>query len=292
MYSIKNTVSETGIGMFSGSPIKLTISPTLESGIWFKNKYGYTQKLTPENVYIDNNNTSIKFTDGTKISVIEHLLSSIFAYGLTDIIIEVDGDEIPLFDGSAMSYTMLLDELILQKKTKAKIAYLKKKIRVEDGEFYVEAKPGKALLFKTSIDFKNTPIGKQSFKYKFSKDTFKQEIAMARTFGIVDDLETARKYYKGSNLDNTLIIQKGILLNQERIENEFVRHKILDSIGDIRAFEYPLMMEYNSYGSSHKLNNMLLRKIISENAFQIVEVINADKLLGIENEFQIAKSFI
>jgi len=281
MYKVKNSVSEIGIGMFSGEQIRLSLSEFSQEGIWFKNKKGKIVKLTPYSIIVENNNTAIQFPDGNRVSVIEHLLSAIYAYGITTILIEVDGDEIPLFDGSSASYVMLLEELYLQKKERFQIARLTKKIRVEDNNFFVEVSPSSKIIFDYKIDFKE--IGIQEYKYKFSKKSYIEEISRNRTFGIIDNLEEAKKYYKGVNLKNTIIISKGKLLSELRDEKEFVKHKILDAIGDLRTFEYPIIMNYKSFGGSHKLNNMILKKIIKENAYETFEI--KQTFFNISNQF-------
>ena len=292
MYSVKSTVSEIGIGLFSGKAIQLTLSPSFSDGIWFKGKNKIMQKLSPENIFVDNHNTSIIFNDGSHLKLIEHLLAAIYAFGISNILISVEGDEIPLFDGSSMSYICLIKELQLSENTVDKIAYLTKPIEVREGDFYVKAKPNKILEIDSTISFPGTPIGNQSLKYTFSKFSFIQEIAIARTFGIVDNLELAQQFYKGANLENTLIISQDKLLNKERVDKEFIRHKVLDSIGDLRTFECPLMMKYKSFGSSHRLNNLLLKKIIKEKAYDVVEVKKHDleKTFGISFKKEFAFS--
>jgi len=272
MYSVNNTISEVGIGLFSGKPIKLTLSSSYSKGIWFRNKNGIVQKLNPNNIKVDNHNTSIIFKDGTTIKVIEHLLAAIYAFGISNITISVNDDEIPIFDGSSISYIYMLKSLVLSENENQDIAILKKKIEIREGEFYVKAIPNNEIIIDSKISFPGTPIGEQAFKLNFSKYNFINEIANARTFGVVHNLETAQLFYRGATLENTLIIANNKLLNKERIENEFIKHKILDSIGDLRTFEYPLIMKYKSFGSSHRLNNLLLKKILEEKAFEIIKV--------------------
>ena len=272
MYIVNNTVSEVGIGLFSGRAITLTLSPAYSDGIWFKNKNGLFQKLTPDNVKVDNHNTAIVFSDGSTIKLIEHLLAAVYAFGISNIMISVNDDEIPLFDGSSMSYIYLIKNLFLTENKNQDVAFLRKKVEIREGEFYVRATPHKEILIDSTISFPGTPIGKQSMKFKFSKYNFINEIATARTFGVVHDLKMAKQFYKGATLENTLIIADNKLLNKQRLDNEFVKHKVLDSIGDLRTFEYPLIMKYKSFGSSHRMNNLLLKKIIEEKAFEVVKM--------------------
>lgn len=274
MFTAKGSVSEIGIGLFSGDPVRLTVSGYSSKGIWFKNRFGIMQKLSPQSIFVDNHNTSVVFPDGTSVKLVEHLLAAVYAMGITSILIAVDGDEIPLFDGSSSSYITLLSELELVKNSVDEIAFLTSPVEVREGDFYVKAKPSSTLSFKSSISFPGTPIGHQSLDYAFSKESFVKEISTARTFGIVSDIELARNFYRGSTVDNTVIVSNNVLLSQLRMPDEFIRHKILDSIGDLRTFEYPLMMEYESFGSSHRLNNELLREVCRENAYEVVSVEN------------------
>jgi len=167
----------------------------------------------------------------------------------------------------------------LIKKETLTFSKLIKKIEVKENNFYIKAKPSNTLNFHYTIEFKNTPIGKQKQRYVFSKKSFIDEISMARTFGIVDNLEQAQSFYKGATLQNTLIISQGKLLSTERIKNEFVKHKILDAMGDILTFGHPMIMEYNSFGGSHKLNNLLLKKIKKENAYEIIQIHSSQNVI-------------
>jgi UDP-3-O-[3-hydroxymyristoyl] N-acetylglucosamine deacetylase len=269
MYTVVNSIIESGIGLFSGDLISLSLSPSYEEGIWFQNKNNFRQKLSPENIFIDNHNTSIVFSDGSSIKLIEHLLSAIFAFGISDILITVNHDEIPLFDGSSSSYVYLLSQLKLKKKSSFTYATLKDTVIVKDGDFFVKATPSKSLSFDFSIDFPSSIIGKESYSFEFSKQKYIDEISLARTFGFIENFELAKSIYKGANLENTIIISNDQLLSTLRIERELVRHKILDAIGDLRCFPFPFLMHYSSFGGSHKLNNKLLLEIIKNNLFEI-----------------------
>lgn len=272
MYSLLNSVTESGIGLFSGRSIQLTLSPSFENGIWFKNKNGLIELLSPEKIIVDNHNTSLSFPDGSNIKLIEHLLSAVFAFGISDILISVNDDEIPIFDGSSSAYIFLLSQLKLKKKNFFKYAVLNKKIRVTDGGFFVEAKPSLKITLNFSIDFKSSVIGKEKLSFAFSKKNYIKEISTARTFGFIEDFELARSVYKGATLENTIVISNNTILSTLRMKDELVRHKILDALGDLRCFPVPILMKYSSFGGSHKLNNILLKEIIKQDAFEIKEV--------------------
>jgi len=287
MYKVLSTISESGICLYSGNIAKLTLSPSLSEGIWFKNKYGLREKLSPFSVVIENHNTSIVFKDGSKIKLIEHLLSAIASLGISDIEISVDSDEIPLFDGSSLSYLMILKELVFVKKDSFEYAILNKRIRVEEGDFFLVFSPSDKISYDFSIDFKHSLFGNENLKFEFSPTKYESDIALARTFGFIDDLSSVQSFFKGANLNNTIVISNNRLLSPFRIDKELVRHKILDAIGDMRCFPYLMSFKYKSFGGSHKLNNLLLQKLCTEGAFEVIKI-SEEK---IEN-FEFALSYV
>jgi len=288
MYKIVSTISESGICLYSGEISKLTLAPSLSEGIWFKNKYGLREKISPFSVVIENHNTSIVFKDGSRIKLIEHILSAIASMGISDIEISVDSDEIPLFDGSSLSYLMLLKELTIVKKDSFEYAVLNKTIRIEEGDFFVEISPSNKISYDFAIDFNHSLFGKENFKFDFSTKKYESDIALARTFGFIDDLSSVQSFFKGATLNNTIIISNNELLSTFRIEKELVRHKILDAIGDMRCFPYLMSFKYKSFGGSHKLNNLLLQKLYTEEgAFEVIKI-SEEK---IEN-FEFALSYV
>lgn len=268
--TIKKAVESVGIGLHKGEPIKITLEPTsANTGIVFYRKdLGVSYKAESKNVI----NTQMATVIGGKegyISTIEHLLSAISGYGIDNIRIVLDANEVPVMDGSAISYCMMLDEAGIQKLEDHKRAIIiKKEVQVTKGEKFAKVTPSKNPKFDFTIKFDHPIIGEQRYVFEFSKSSFIEEIARARTFGFLKDVQMLRanNLALGGSLDNAVVIDDTRILNPEglRFENEFVRHKILDAIGDLSLIGAPLMADYTSFAGSHELNHELTVAILSD----------------------------
>ena len=281
--TILKSVEETGIGLHKGMPIKLRLEPMEpNSGIVFYRKdIAMSIKLHPDNVVNTLMATVIGDERGT-ISTIEHLLSAVYAYGIDNLRIIVDGDEVPIMDGSAISYCLLIEEAgIKEQEENKKIIAINKEVSVKEGGKYVKIKPSKKASFNFTIDFPHPAIGKQSHKFIFDIATYKKEIARARTFGFMKDLQylQSQNLALGAGLNNAIGLDDSKILNPEglRYDNEFVRHKILDAMGDLMVSGYNVFGAYESVAGSHKLNNLLLKKIFEdEKNYEIISFENKE----------------
>lgn len=261
-----------GIGLHKGEPIKLILEP-LEADmgiVFYRSDLGVSFKANPANVINTQMATVIGSKDGF-VSTIEHLMSAISAYGIDNLRVILDANEVPVMDGSAMAFCMLLDEAGIRKlDKKKKILSIKRPVEVKMGDKFVRIEPSKDFKFDYTIKFDNPVIGEQNFVFDFSKKNFIEQIAKARTFGFLKDVQMLRSknLALGGSLDNAVVIDENRILNPEglRFENEFVRHKILDAIGDLALLGLPIIGKYTSYAGSHELNHKLTVDILKDKA--------------------------
>lgn len=276
--TLTKAIELVGIGLHKGVPVKMRLEPLEEnSGIhFFRSDVGVSIPLNPENV-VDTTMATVIAKEGHKVSTIEHLLSAIHAYGIDNLRIVLDNEEVPIMDGSSIGYCMLLEEAgITQQNAPKKILKIKSPIEVKEGDKFVRLEPNKECIFDFSIHFPHPAIGTQKYKFTFSTRNYKEEIARARTFGFLNEVQYLRSkgLALGGSLDNAIVLDETTILNKEglRYKEEFVRHKILDAIGDMCLLGIPLLGAYVSYAGSHKLNHLLTKKIFEENgAYEIIQ---------------------
>ena len=277
--TIKNKVEIVGVGLHKGVPVRMELEPLdSNSGIvFYRSDLGVSIDLKPENV-IDTTMATVLGKGEARISTIEHLLSAIHAYGIDNIRICLDNEEVPIMDGSSIGYCMLIEEagIISQNAPKKAIA-IKKPIEIQDDKKFVRVEPSERTIFDFSIDFSHPAIRQQHYKFTFSTKAYKQEIARARTFGFLHEVNYLRSIglAKGGDLSNCIVLDESGILNKDglRYKEEFVRHKILDAIGDMALLGMPLLGTYVSYAGSHKLNHLLTKQLLSdEKAYEIVSL--------------------
>ena len=278
--TIKKSVELVGIGLHKGSPVKLRLEP-LESNsgiVFYRSDVDVSIPLIPENV-VDTKMATVIGKDGYVISTIEHLLSAIYAYGIDNLRVVVDADEVPVMDGSSASFCMILDEAgIQQLDIPKKIMIIKKDVEIKEGEKYVKLSPSPDLNYDFTIKFPHPIIQKQAYILKFTKESYKNEIARARTFGFLHEVQYLRSkgLALGGSLENAVVLDEKKILNPEglRFENEFVRHKILDAIGDMSLIGMNFLGNYEAMAGSHDLNHKLTLKLLeSKENYEVVELV-------------------
>ncbi|RDU74602.1 UDP-3-O-[3-hydroxymyristoyl] N-acetylglucosamine deacetylase [Helicobacter anseris] len=291
--TIAKKVELVGIGLHKGVPVKMVLEPLeADSGIvFYRSDLGVSIPMCPQNV--TNTMMATVLSKGeAKISTIEHLMSAVYAYGIDNLKISVDNEEIPIMDGSSIGYCMILDEAgIRVLDANRKIMAIKKPIEVKDGDKFVRIEPSQQTIFDFSIDFAHPAIRQQSYKFVFSKQGYKEEIARARTFGFLQDVNYLRSQGLGlgGSLNNCIVLDENGILNKEglRYKEEFVRHKILDAIGDMAILGMPLLGSYVSFAGSHKLNSLLTKKILEEvDAYELVEETEEVAIMELVKEFE------
>lgn len=280
--TIAKKVEGVGIGLHKGEPIKITLEP-LEADlgiVFYRKDVGVSIKAIPSSVINTQMATVIGNQNGVFISTIEHLLSAINSYGIDNIRIVLDANEIPVMDGSSISFCMMLDEAgIKELNADKKAMIIKKEVEVKDGNKFVKLSPSKNPKFDYTIKFDHPIIGTQKYIFEFSKQNYINEIARARTFGFLKDVQMLRSknLALGGSLENAVVIDDNRILNPEglRFENEFVKHKILDAIGDLALVGMPILGDYTSFAGSHDLNHKLTLAVLSDSKnYEIVTLNN------------------
>lgn len=270
--TIENRVESVGIGLHKGEPIKIVLEPleANEGIVFHRSDLGISIKATPENV-VNTQMATVIGKDGAMISTIEHLLSAIYSYGIDNIRIAVDGAEVPVMDGSSASFCMLLDEAKKRVlNAPKKFILIKKPVEIQEREKFVRVIPSTTPTFRFKIDFDHVAIGSQEYSFEFSKKNFLKEISKARTFGFLKDVQMLRSrgLALGGSLDNAVVMDEKKILNPEglRFENEFVKHKILDALGDLALLGAPVIGDYESFAGSHHLNHLLTKEILKDSS--------------------------
>ena len=278
--TIKKPVELVGIGLHKGSPVKLRLEPLdANSGIVFhRSDVNVSIPLKPENV-VDTKMATVIGKDGFIISTIEHLLSAVYAYGIDNLKVIVDADEVPVMDGSSASYCMLLDEAeTIQLDVAKKIMMIKKEVMIKEGDKYVKLSPASDLKYDFTIKFPHPVIKNQDFVLEFTKQKYKDEISRARTFGFLHEVQYLRSkgLALGGSLENAIVLDDKKVLNPEglRFSDEFVRHKILDAIGDMSLIGMNFIGNYEALAGSHDLNHKLTLELLKDKEnYEIVELV-------------------
>ena len=284
--SIKNKVSAIGVGLHTGQKVRIVLKPAIEnSGIVFKRtdiKVPIEIKVEPKAVKETQLSTTIgkgKF----KILTVEHLMSALSASGIDNILIEVDGSEIPIMDGSSISFVYLIKSAVVCEQLESKkFAVIKDVIKVQDGEKFAKFEPYKGFLVDFTIDFPHPAFKKENshVEIDFFKDSYVNQISRARTFGFMQEVEYLRSngLARGGSLDNAIVLDEYKILNDEglRYSDEFVRHKILDALGDLYMIGMPIIGKFVAFKSGHELNNKLLRLMLEQKSKWAVEYLNLE----------------
>lgn len=268
--TLKKSVEVVGIGLHKGEPIKLRLEPLgVDAGIMFyREDLAISIPLSPKSV-IDTRMATVIGNEKGYISTIEHFLSAVYAYGIDNMRVVVDGNEMPIMDGSSISFCLLLDEAgIEEQDAPKKIICVKKTVEVSDGDKFVRLSPHDSAEFDFRIKFDHPVIGDQQEHFEFSTKNFVEEIARARTFGFAKDIQylQSQNLALGATLQNAIGLDDHKVLNPEglRFDNEFARHKILDAMGDMMVSGYNILAKYESFAGSHHLNYQLTTKLLSD----------------------------
>ena len=278
--TIKSDIEIVGIGLHKGVPVRMRLEPLpSNSGIViYRSDAAVTIPLKKEYV-VDTKMATVLGKDGVVVSTIEHLLSAIYAYGIDNLRVVLDNDEIPILDGSASGYCMLIEEAGIQEQEEGKKAIKIKKevvVTTEDGK-RVSLKPSNRIVYDFEIKFNHPAIGQQKFHFDYSIEEYKESIAKARTFGFLHEVQYLRSIglALGGSMENAIVLDETKILNPEglRYEDEFVRHKILDAIGDMALLEYTMIGEYEAVAGSHHLNHLLTKKLYEDkDNYEIIDL--------------------
>ena len=278
--TIKKPVEVVGIGLHKGEPIKLRLEPLdADAGIvFYREDLALNIPLSPDSVIDTRMATVIGDKAKGFISTIEHFLSAVYAYGIDNLRVIVDGNEMPIMDGSAISFCLLLEEAGIEElDAPKKIIRIKEPVEIRDGEKFVRLLPSDTATFDFRIKFDHPVIGEQSERFEFGTQHFVEEIARARTFGFARDIQylQSQNLALGATLQNAIGLDDHKVLNPEglRFENEFAKHKVLDAMGDMMVTGHNLLGRYESFAGSHHLNYQLTSKLLSDsNNYELVAV--------------------
>jgi UDP-3-O-[3-hydroxymyristoyl] N-acetylglucosamine deacetylase len=289
--TIHKSISCFGVGVHSGDTINMRLCPAeAGTGVVFKKVdaggefIGYVQ-ASYDRVSSTTLNTTISSEDGkVTIATIEHLMAALWGCGIDNILIEINGNELPIMDGSSEHFVFMIECAgIYEQHAGRKIIEVLKKVEVNDGFACASISPSDSFSVSMEIDFKDTIISKQKYFFDSNHSSFKKELCRARTFGFLHEVEQLRKMglAKGGSLDNAIVISEDKILNEEglRYRDEFVRHKALDSIGDLYLAGGFIKGHFEGIKSGHKIHNELLSKFFAtEDAWRIVEVPESHKI--------------
>lgn len=278
--TLAQPITATGIGIHSGQKVTLTLAPAdADTGIVFeRTDLGVDIPMNALAIH-DTLMSSNLISGDAKVGTIEHLLSAVAAYGLDNLRIQVDSAEIPIMDGSAAPFLVLIDQAgIVEQDALKKFIKIIKPVEVHDGDKWAKLEPyDDGFLMDFEIDFSHAAIAAtdQKTRLDFNTANFAKEVGRARTFGFLKDLEELRKHNLalGGSLENAVVLDETSVVNAEglRYPNEFVRHKMLDAVGDLYVIGHPFLAKFSAYKSGHAVNNALIRAVLAdENCYQIV----------------------
>jgi len=270
--TLANSVSVKGVALHSGRETAMTLAPAAEGrGIVFRRAdLGVEIPALWDRVAETQLGTVI--AEGRNgVAVIEHLMAALAGAEIDDLAVSVDGPELPILDGDALSYSRLLDQAGFAERNAPRKAFrILKPVSVGQGDARATLSPAGTREFDFEISFPGNVIGTQNFAWQFSREGFARDIAPARTFGFMRDLDALNKMglARGASFDNTLAIGEDSIINKSlvRFPDEFVRHKILDAIGDLSLAGAPLIGRFEGRRSGHALNNALLRALFADPA--------------------------
>ena len=272
--TLKNIIRATGVGLHTGDKVYMTLRPAApNTGIIFRR----TDLNPPVDIRARQDNVgdtrlSTTLVNGAaRVSTVEHLLSAMAGLGIDNAYVDLSAPEVPIMDGSAGPFVFLLQSAGIEEQNVAKrFIRIKKSVKVQDGDKWASFDPFEGFKVGFSIDFNHPIISKRTSRAEidFSTTSFVKEVSRARTFGFMRDIEAMREQNLalGGSMDNAVVLDDYRVLNEDglRYEDEFVKHKILDAIGDLYLLGHSLIGAYHAHKSGHELNNKLLRTLMAD----------------------------
>ena len=289
--TLKSVVKATGVGLHSGVKVSLVLRPAQpDTGVVFRRvdlKSPVDLKADPFGVG-DTRLASCLERDGVKVATVEHLMSALAGLGIDNIYVDVDAAELPIMDGSAAPFVFLLQSAGIEEQNAAKkFLRVKKTVEVREGDKWARLTPFDGFRLEFSIVFNHPAVDRSASRaaIDFADQSYLREVARARTFGFMQDVETLREQglALGGSLENAIVMDEYRVLNSDglRYADEFVKHKILDAIGDLYLAGHPLLGAFSAHKSGHALNNMLLRALLADaSAWEMVSFQPAEEAPG------------
>ncbi len=271
--TLKNRIKCSGIGLHSGAKVHMILSPAApDTGVVFRRTDLPGQPLVRakyDQVTDLRMCTTVAAGEGVSIGTVEHLLAALSGMGVDNVLVDIDGPEVPVMDGSSAPFVFLIEcaDLIDQVAPRKYLKVLKP-VHVRDGAAAASLLPGEGFSIDFEIEFANKMIGRQTAEFQLEPGRFKADIARARTFGFVQEVEQLRAMglARGGSLENAVVLGHDRILNDDglRYDDEFVRHKILDALGDLYLAGGPIIGHYHGVRSGHALNNKLLKALFAD----------------------------
>ena len=282
--TVSRPVTLSGIGVHSGANVSITFLPAeADTGVVFQRMHdnGDVTELRAVSSQVGNTDlcTVLGFSAARSVATVEHVMAAIYAMGLDNVLIEVNGAEMPIMDGSSYPFVEAFEQTgIVPLGVKRRYIRIVKPVRIESGGSWCEFRPYDGTRFEVEIDFDCPLIGRQKWEGDMNAKTFKAELSRARTFGFMRDVERlwASGHALGSSLENSVVISDdNTVINVEGLryaKDEFVRHKTLDAVGDLALAGVPFIGCYRSYRGGHKMNANALKALLSDpTAYEVVE---------------------
>src|SRR3982751_437065 len=272
--TLKTLVSASGVGLHTGQKVRITLRPApADTGIVFRRIDLSSPLEIPARADLvgETRLSSCLVREGVKIYTVEHLMSALAGLGIDNAYIDLDAPELPIMDGSASPFVLLLQQAGVEEQPAPKrFMRVRRRVEVKDGDKWARLEPYEGYKLSFSIDFRHPVIDRstQSVEVDFAETSYLKEIARARTFGFMHEVESLREsgLALGGGLDNAVVLDEYRVLNAEglRFADEFIRHKLLDAIGDLYLLGRPLLGAFSAHKSGHALNNRLLRALLAE----------------------------
>jgi UDP-3-O-[3-hydroxymyristoyl] N-acetylglucosamine deacetylase len=285
--TLKTLIRATGVGLHSGEKVTLTLRPAApDTGVVFRRVDLPTPVDLRADPYLvgDTRLASCLESGGVKIGTVEHLMSALAGLGIDNVYVDVDAPELPIMDGSAAPFVYLLQSAGIEEQPAAKkFVRVKKAIEVRDGDKWAKLEPYEGFRLSFSIVFQHPVMQRSgaSVTVDFAESSYVREVARARTFGFMQDVETMQSMglALGGSLDNAIVMDEYRVLNQDglRLPDEFVRHKVLDAVGDLYLLGHPLLAAFSAHKSGHALNNLLLRALLADRSAWETAIFAADE---------------
>lgn len=274
--TLRQRIACTGTGLHSGAKVKLTLLPApADHGILFRRLDVPAAKADVparwDHVADTRMCTTLANAHGTVVGTVEHLVAALAGYGVDNCLVELDGPEVPIMDGSAEPFVFLIECVGVEEQyAPRKAIEILRVVKQGDERHYATLAPASGTSISFEIDFENAVVARQRLSLNLRDGTFRQELARARTFGFAHEVEQLRRMglARGGSLDNAVVIAEDRILNREglRFPDEFVRHKLLDAVGDLYLAGGPILGRFHGHRAGHALNNQLLRTLFANQA--------------------------
>ena len=286
--TLKSLIGASGVGLHTGQKVRMTLRPApADTGIVFRRIDLTSPVDIPARAELvgDTRMASCLVRDGVRVSTVEHLMSALGGLGIDNAYVDLDAPELPIMDGSASPFVLLIQQAGIEEQAALKrFLRVMRRVEVRDGDKWARLEPYDGFKLSFSIDFRHPVIERstQSVSVDFAETSYLKEIARARTFGFMHEVEELREsgLALGGGLDNAVVLDEYRVLNAEglRFADEFIRHKLLDAIGDLYLLGRPLLGAFSAHKSGHALNNRLLRALLADQtAFETVTFERAEE---------------